>query len=450
MIKILFINAIDTSIKIQLHYPPLGVAYLVSALRQRFGENNIKCKVVHSDIEKNIIEFKPDIVGISSVTRTYNFAIDHAKISKKHHLPVIVGGCHISTIPDSLTEYMDVGVVGEGEVTICELVDLFIRTGSFDNKELEKIDGIIYRDDSRIIRSTKKRELIRPLDKISFPARDVLEVVEDTHIFTSRGCPYNCVFCASTRFWAGVRYFSAEYVFNEIKHLVEEYNVRHIHFYDDLFIANKERIGAIIDLLEKNNYLGKVTFSCQARANLVDEEVGRLLKRMGFKGVGVGIESGCADTLRYLKGESVTIEDNKRAINIIKKSGMNAHASFIIGSPKESKESILKTFEFIKKSKLDGFAINMLTPLPGTPIWDYAESKGIVSSDMDWSRLNTDFADDYENSIIVSETLSRKELCNLFKMFQREKRKRVIFYLIKSGLKHPLEIPRYLKSLKRF
>lgn len=444
-IRILFIIATDTPKKMLHHYPPLGVAYLISTLRNRFSEHDIDFKLVSSDIEKVIIEFKPDIVCISSVTATYNFAKEYAKIAKKYSLPVIVGGYHISTMPNSLTEDMDVGVIGEGETTICELIDLFMQTASFDKGELEKINGIIYRDDSGNIKMTKKRELINPLDKIPLPARDVLEIGDDTYMFTSRGCPYNCVFCSSSRFWNGIRYFSAEYVFNEIKYLIETYKIRHIHFYDDLFIANKERIRTIFDLLEKNGYWGKVTFSCQARANLIDEEMAQLLKKMGFKAVGVGFETGCEETLRYLKGESVTIGDNKRAIELIKKYGMVAQGSFIIGAPKESREDILKTLEFIKKSKLDEIFMCLLTPLPGTPLWEYAESRGLVSSDMDWSKLKIKFTDDMENSIILSETLSREELTQLFKMFLNEERKRKILYIIKSGLCHPLRAPRFLK-----
>ena len=196
--------------------------------------------------------------------------------------------------------------------------------------------------------------------------------------------------------------------------------------------------------------MGKVTFSGQARANLVDENTAQLLKKMGSKSIGMGLESGCEDTLKYLKGGSITVEDNKKAVTIIKKYGMWVYGSFIIGAPKETKKDILTTFEFIKNSKLDWFDISILTPLPGTPIWEYAESRGLVSENMDWARLNMNFADDFENSIIVSETLSREELHRLFKMFLKEKMKRNFFYLIKSGLRHPTQVPGYLKFLKIF
>ncbi len=443
--KMLFIVATDTTKKIQMYYPPLGIGYMISALREKFGKDAIEFRVINSELEKNILEFKPDIVGISSVTMNYNIAKEHAKTTKRHSIPVLIGGYHISDVPSSITEDMDIAVIGEGETTICELVDVFMRKGFFDVEELKNIDGIIYRGSGKI-KATKRRELIKPLDDIPLPARDVLEMQNYSYMFTSRGCPYNCVFCSSTRFWSNVRLFSAEYVFNEIKYLIENYGAKHIHFYDDLFTINKKRIKDIIKLLEENGYLGKVQFSGHGRANLIDEKMAKLLKKIGFKAVPIGFESSNKETLKYLKGGSVTVEDNQRAVRLIKKYGMRVHGSFIIGAPKETRSQIMETFEFIKNNDFDEIFVNLLTPLPGTPLWEYAKSRGLVSDDMDWDKLKFKFADDYKSSIIVSEVLSREELKELFSMFLREQRKKKIYRLIKSGIRHPLEIPKFLKE----
>lgn len=427
-----------------MYYPPLGIGYLISVLREKFGKDSIEFKVINGDLEKYIPEFKPDIVGISSVTMNYNIAKKQAKTAKKYSIPVLIGGYHISVVPSSMTKDMDVGVIGEGEITICQLVELFMRKGSFDPKELKNIEGLIYWNDGKI-KITERRKPIKDLNSLPLPSRDVLEMQNYKYMFTSRGCPYRCVFCSSTRFWSGVRFFSAEYVFKEMKYLIESYNAKHIHFYDDLFAVDKQRIREIIRLLEEHGYLGNVTFSGHARANLMDDEMAELLKKIGFKAVAFGFESANEETLRYLK-DKVTVEDNKRAVSLVKKYGMRVHGSFIIGAPKETREQIMETFDFIKKNDFDEIFINILTPLPGTPLWDYEKSRGLVSDDMDWDKLKLKFADDYENALVVSEVLSRKEMKELFEMFLKEQRKKRIYRLIKSGFKNPFEIPNFIKE----
>ena len=412
-IKFLFIIAIDPSKEIEIRYPPLGIGYLVSSLREHFGEDAIEFKVIDSNVEQEIISFKPDIIGISSVSQNYNKAIAYASIAKKYQLPVICGGVHISMMPSSLTDDMDVGVIGEGEETICDIFELFRREGQFPKSELQKIKGIIYWDNDGRIATTDKRELIYPLDNIPFPARDLFSIQPNTYMFTSRGCPYRCTFCASSRFWNKVRFFSAEYVANEIELLVNKYNVEHINFYDDLFSADTKRIGQILNFLKGKNLLGRVSFSCSIRSNMVNDEIIQLLREMGVKSIGIGLESGCNKTLKYLKGGNIDIRDNENAIRVIKKHGISIHGSFIIGSPEEDKEDILETLKFIKESRLDGFDIYVLTPFPGTPVWDYAKSKGLVNEEMDWERLNVNFSDNYGHAVILSEKLTRREICKI-------------------------------------
>jgi len=442
--RILFINAIDFRKEIERCYPPLGLGYLAASLRQRFGNDFFQFKIINRAVEEEIKKFKPDLVGISSVSQNYNLAIEYARTAKKYHRPVIIGGFHISMMSSSLTKDMEVGIIGEGEETICELLESFERKKRFDWGEMQKIKGVIYWGDKDKIIFTGRRDLIYPLDKIPLPARDLFEIQKNTYVFSSRGCPYRCTFCASSRFWDRVRLFSAEYVVNEIQHLIDKYNVKYISFYDDLFVVNPDRVRQIVNLLKIKNILGKVEFWCAIRADLVKDEIIGLLREMGVRAVGLGFESGDNDTLKYLKGDIIDIKDNENAVRIIKKYNLEIHGSFIIGSPKEKKEDILKTLRFIKKSRLTGFDIHVLFPLPGTPVWDYARTRGLVNEKMDWFRLKEDFADNHDSAIILSEKLTREEIYGLFLRFKRYQKRRKIYNLVKKGLRNPLRIPDFL------
>jgi len=135
--------------------------------------------------------------------------------------------------------------------------------------------------------------------------------------------------------------------------------------------------------------------------------------------VGMGLESGSDKILKYLKGGNVSVADNKKSIAILKKYGIAANASFIIGSPQETKEDILKTYNFIKDNPLSLFDTYVLTPYPGTGVWQYAQERKLVSDNMDWDELNINFGRYSSKTIILSEVLSRREIVALYRKFQR-------------------------------
>ncbi|MBI2266386.1 MAG: radical SAM protein [Armatimonadetes bacterium] len=166
----------------------------------------------------------------------------------------------------------------------------------------------------------------------------------------------------------------------------------------------------------------------------------RLLAEMNVVSVGMGLESGSQRVLQYLKGKNSGIEENRSAIRMLKKYKIAANASFIMGCPDETREEILETLDFIKKSDLDLFDVYVLTPFPGTPTWTYALERGLVSEEMDWDRLNVTFASHHKKAIILSEVLTREELHRLFQEFRK-----LQFCMIgKNILRHPflMDIPR--------
>ncbi len=451
-IKMMLVNSINPYAEIEYRYPPLGLGYLASSLRRFFGKDTFQFKVVNKDIESELITFRPDIVGITSVTQNYSVAKQYAKIFKVKGIPVLMGGIHISMLPSSLTSDMDVGIIGEGEKTIIEIMELFIKQGKLVADELCKINGIVYRDNGNHLILTQKRELIVPLDEIPFPARELFGIEKHSYLFSSRGCPFRCVFCASSHFWGAVRFFSAEYVTEEIKELIGKYGVKFISFYDDLMIANVKRLRKLVALLQKENIPKKIKFSINARANLLNEEVVQLLKDMNVVSVGMGLESGNGRVLKYLKGDNISLEDNRTAIRVLKKYRIAANASFVIGSPDETRLEILDTYQFIENSRLNFVDTYVITPFPGTPIWEYAKKTGVVKDDMEWSRLNVNYGSN-PNPVILSGTLSKQEMDRLFSKFQKQRLK----IALQNFWKHPffwdicrLSIRKMINKLKKW
>ncbi|MCK4526059.1 B12-binding domain-containing radical SAM protein [candidate division WOR-3 bacterium] len=440
MIKILLISTNDSLQGL----PSLGPTYIASYLRKYMDDVNIKIlEYIPKDLTC-IHRFSPDLIGISAITIQYNAAVEIANnIKKEMDVPVIIGGFHISELPNSLPSSCDVGVIGEGEQTMLELVSLFKERG-LKKEQLHNIKGIVFRENKRIIK-TEKREKIKPLDKIPYPDRDLLDMEHylaktnvfgpyfgrGTFMFTSRGCPYKCAFCSAAAFWGNIRYFSPEYVLGEIKLLIEKYKVKYVHLYDDLFAINKKRLHKIAELICKDGINHEVEFGINAKADIFDEDICKNLKRMGVINVDFGIESGSQKFLDYLKNNTLTIRQIRNAVKLAKRYGFSVCGSLIIGSPGETEKDMLKTLVFIKSLKLDKFAHFIATPYPKTLLWESAMKKGKVSENMNWNMLKMkELGGKLEeediinkNQILLTDEVSIERFVKIYKLFEKERLK---------------------------
>lgn len=423
MKRVLFVNAVNPFSEVENRYRPLWPAYLAAYAEKQLGTESFEFQFRQKNIARALDQFDPHIVAISSVSQNYNFAMEYAALARAKKKSVLMGGIHVSVVPETFSRDMDVGCLGEGEQTFAELLRYYQDQGEFQGEGLNRIPGIVYWKDQQRVQ-TAVRPDCDSLDALPHPQRSLIGYQRHDYMFTSRGCPYRCVFCASSRYWANVRYASPEYVVEEIEELIA-HGVKTISFYDDLFIANKERLRRITELITCRRIHAKVKFTCSCRANLITPEVVGYLKAMNVVSAGMGLESGCDRILRYLKGK-ITVNDNRQAVNLLKDAGLQANASFVIGAPDETDPEIMQTYDFIKTSRLDFIDVYVLTPFPGTPLWEYAAARNLVSNAMDWRRLNVNFEVNRANAVIVSETLSRRRIIILYRRFRRLRIRRII------------------------
>ncbi len=391
-------------------FPPLGLAYIAAYVR-KYSKHEVDV-IFYTELNEGTKEKlkQSDVIAFTAVTSQYQNVIKIATEFRKYtEAKFIIGGAHITSMPQTLHEIFDIGVMGEGEETVLHLLD---------TEFCKQCRGIVYEGINGIVVNSP-RPKIENMDKIPFPARDLLDdyyfkVPHDildnrtfdigTTIMTSRGCPYKCVYCQAASLWKNVRYHSAEYVVEEIKFLVDTYHVKSINFIDDLCTANTQRLREIVEKLEIFGITKEVKFHMYGRANLLNDERVSLMKRMNVLQISVGFETGSERMLKYLKGNSVTMEQNENVFKLSEKYNIPIGGQFIIGSPNETLEDTQLTLDFIRRHKkqMTNVNLNIATPLPGTELWKYATEKGLVSDDMDFSLLTIMPKDgDIKNNIYI-------------------------------------------------
>jgi len=407
----------------QQSLPALGLGYVIAYLKR----HRPALDVLFCFSEDELLASRADVVAISTTSENFGDAQRVAMAARETlGATIVVGGNHITALPHTLPRCFDIGVLGEGEQTFLELVQLLEARRKPLPNDLAKIAGLCFRDDNGRVVTTVPREPILNLDTLPYPDRDGLgdrwkvPYSQRVHLIASRGCPYKCTFCASSRLWKGYRVFSADYVADEIAHVRARYSPREIHFFDDLFIGHRVRFREFCRLIEERGLHRGVVFRTHARADLINEEMADALARCNFRYIDFGIESNSAATLEYLGKHGTTSDTNQRAIDLLAERGLSIGVSIIIGSPAETREQMEETYAFLdgNRSKIDRLGVGLLMPLPGTPVWDEAVQRGLVAEEMEWDRLGIDFeSGDISRCPIMSEQLDRAEMTEVFRRF---------------------------------
>lgn len=413
--------------------PPLGLAYLASMLEKSGHEVKIidapALDLSIPQIKDILSKDQPEIIGITASTPMIHDAYNVARAAKEvcPNSTVILGGPHPTFLPiETLQECpsADIVCIGEGEETIVELAETI--KGKMD---LSGVRGIAFRTrDGRIVR-TEPRPLIRDLDSLPFPAWHLLSMDKYTvlgkkavicHVMSSRGCPFQCIFCSSSRvFGKKYRARSAKNVVDEIEFLVSEYNPGSIEFSDDEFTLNQKRTEEICSELKRRGI--DIAWACGSRVDTISRSLLRKMREAGCSFIYYGIESASQRILDFIK-KGITIEQIKRAVEMTKEAGIKMMGSFIVGFPDETREEIKSTLHFPKKLNIDYVQFTIATPYPGTELYEMAKRENLLLTE-DWSWYTT------LRPVMALKNISVKELQRLIK------RAYISFYLSPKVLK---------------
>jgi len=343
---------------------------------------------VWQEIEEVLREFSPDIVGLSVTTAKFGSSLKISSLIKKHFpgCYVVWGGAHPTIKPDEVLQNkeVDFAVRGEGEVTLSELIqEIRTNPGGFS-----EIKGLSYRRNGDIVHNAD-RQLMENLDELTFPDKTAVIFPErylpwDMGVMvTSRGCPFECAFCGAQNIWGRkVRCRSIDNIIAEIKEIISRYNTKQIFFWDDTFNLDRKRLMALCQRLIDER-IG-ISWRCTARPDLLDEELLRIMKQAGCGSIDIGIESG-SDRILQSINKGYTLEQIFHGIELIRRSGINFNAFFMIGFPDETEEDIQKTFDLMKRKEMGTLILSIFTPYPGTKLYQRADDLGLIPKPLDWS-----------------------------------------------------------------
>ena len=429
-------------------FPPLGLAYIASVLQSKGHTARLLDMEAESLDEEGLIaeisKFAPDLIGIYSSTPIIFYAFSLAKICKENFsVPIVFGGPHPSSFPEDTikNDFVDFVVRGEGEFVMADLADTLS-----ENLPLEQVRGLSFKKENKIINNSPQA-YIENLDDLPLPSHNLLPVAKYSPysyldrggkwftMLTTRGCPFRCIFCNSGSIF-GKRYRTRtpQNMVKEVEILNKNYDIKNILFVDDTFTLSKESTLEFCRLLREKKL--DISWSCETRVHLVDDELLKEMKRAGCFGIAFGIESGSQKMLDNLK-KGITLEQSEYAVKAAKKAGIEVRTFWVFGAPNETRDTVLESIKFAKKLNPDIAHFNVMTPYPDTEIYKMAVNEGVF--DADWSK----YFSIGEHPVYETKDLSKDELAKLLKYAHRE------FYFRPSYILRALSRVRNLRHFIR-
>jgi len=421
--------------------PPLGLLYLASYIL-KYTNHNVKvldCQVNElkfEDIKNEIKNISPSVVGMTAMSFTIYDCLQIAKIVKEINpsIKVVLGGPHPHIFPEETIKLPNVDflIIGEGESTIVNFIE-----NINNKKKLKTVKGLVFKDNDKIIQ-TPLPELIQDLDSIPFPNRKLTPYKKYysllskrspvTTMITSRGCPYKCIFCDRPHLGKIFRARSALNVIEEIENCVN-LGIKEMIIYDDTFTIDRQRVIDICNEIIKRKL--DIGWDIRARVNTVDYELLKKLKKAGCERIHYGVEAGNQQILNVLR-KGITLEQVKRAFKLTKKAGISTLGYFMIGSPTETRQTVMQTINFAKSLDCDFAHFTITTPFPSTDLYREGLAKRIIKRDY-WKEFAKNPSLDFKPPF-WEENLNRNELMKLVKLAYKKFYSRPT-YIIKRLLK---------------
>jgi radical SAM superfamily enzyme YgiQ (UPF0313 family) len=364
--------------------PPLGLLYLATPLLDAgYNVEVVDFNAVEYNMKnlKKYLQYK-DVVGITvlSFNREQVKTLIQDIKTLFPTLPIITGGPDLSLHP-RLFEGSSLSVIGEAENRIVNIVDTVIKKGDFS-----QLSGVIFKDSTGKIKKGKPYIVERNLDKIKFPARQILQneygLLQNKRmgkkiatIITSRGCPFNCRFCAhNAAVFQKYRERSVENVLDEIEEIYKkEYEI--LGIVDDNFTGNKRRALRIMEGIIKRKI--KLRIGIEGRVDAANEELYKVMREAGVRVIFFGIESGVQEVLDFYN-KRTTIEQSRYAVELANKYGILTVGAFMIGAPIETEEHFRETIKFANNLNLDFATFWVLEYTYGSELWEEAYNKGLI------------------------------------------------------------------------
>jgi len=378
--------------------PPLSLSYLASVLDQEGIEVKILDFLVTQyhpkKLRRELEDYRPQLVGATCVTLNYPIARRMLKACKAFdpYIFTVIGGPHVTFTPEETllqSPWIDAVVIGEGERTLVELV-----RAVEEDKDIHQVPGIAFADGGMVVK-TPPQARIENLDQLPLPARELLPMARyralgtPCTVITSRGCPFSCIFCSGRRmFGPKVRFRSPGLVVDEIEKLQRDFGLAKINIVDDTFTLNHHHTRAVCEEMLRRNL--KMKWSAFARVDRISEDLAQLMNRAGCEWVLFGVESADEGILKTIR-KGITLDGVQRGVKIAAAAGINVFNSFILGLPGESWDTALKSMAFgdeLYHKYGAKYGFHMLSPLPGTEVYERAKDYGIRILSRNWARYN--------------------------------------------------------------